>query len=326
MSAEPAQGVSSTRLYLGNVPRNATKADVENHFNTHGTGEITEIKLMNGFGFIEYKDAMDARDVVPAFHGSEFMGERLVVQFARGNTRPRDGNFDQPRMAPRPRRTIHRMTITGLPFETSWQDLKDFARQSGLDVVYSEVNRERDPAGGKGFVEYETAADLATAVEKLDNHDFKGSNVRCISDPQTDIPRPRERFRSRSPGPRGRGYGGPPPDDYYDRRGAPPRGYSPRRDDYRRRSPPPRGYYDDPRDDRYGPPRGGRPPVDEYAPPPRGRYPDDRYGAPPPPRGAYPDEPYMNGHGREPYGRPPVSPRRDGRAYERGGYEPRPYW
>jgi len=32
------------------------------------------------------------------------------------------------------------------------------------------------------FVEYETAADLATAVEKLDNSDFKGSTVRCISD------------------------------------------------------------------------------------------------------------------------------------------------
>ena len=57
--------VSSTRLYLGNLPRNATKADVEAHFQTHGTGEITEIKLMSGFGFIEYKDAMDARDVVP---------------------------------------------------------------------------------------------------------------------------------------------------------------------------------------------------------------------------------------------------------------------
>ena len=62
--AEMAE-VSSTRLYLGNLPRNATKADVEAHFATHGTGEITEIKLMNGFGFIEYKDAMDARDVVP---------------------------------------------------------------------------------------------------------------------------------------------------------------------------------------------------------------------------------------------------------------------
>lgn len=47
------------------LPIIATKADVENHFNSHGTGEITEIKLMNGFGFLEYKDAMDAQDVVP---------------------------------------------------------------------------------------------------------------------------------------------------------------------------------------------------------------------------------------------------------------------
>ncbi|KXT18604.1 hypothetical protein AC579_9836 [Pseudocercospora musae] len=348
----------------------ATKADVENHFNTHGTGEITEIKLMNGFGFIEYKDAMDARDVVPGnlpyvnlsalvaaqagprallppstppprvmlsttdiyrwLDGSEFMGERLVVQFARGSTRLREGFEHQPRMAPRPRRTIHRMTITGLPFETSWQDLKDFARQSGLDVVYSEVNRERDPSGtGKGFVEYETAADLASAVEKLDNSEFKGSTVRCISDPQTDIPRPRERFRSRSPGFRGGrgGYGPPPGDDYYYERRGPPRGYSPRRDDYRRRTPPPRGYYDDPRDDRYGPPRGGRPPVDDY-PPPRGAYPDDRYGPPPPRRGGYEAEPYANGHSREPYGGRPPSPRRDGRGYDRGGYggAERPYW
>jgi len=112
--------VSSTRLYLGNLPRNATKADVEAHFSTHGTGEITEIKLMNGFGFIEYKDAMDARDVVPAFHGSDFMGERLIVQFARGSRR--NENFvPHERAAPRPRRTPFRMRISNLPLETSWQ-------------------------------------------------------------------------------------------------------------------------------------------------------------------------------------------------------------
>ena len=59
-----------SRLYLplthGLFPA-VTKTDIENHFKKHGTGEILEIKLMNGFGFIEYKDAMDARDVVPAF-------------------------------------------------------------------------------------------------------------------------------------------------------------------------------------------------------------------------------------------------------------------
>ncbi|KAF2084824.1 hypothetical protein K490DRAFT_1943, partial [Saccharata proteae CBS 121410] len=292
--------VSSTRLYLGNLPRNATKADVEAHFQTHGTGEITEIKLMNGFGFIEYKDAMDARDVVP--DGSDFMGERLVVQFARGSRR-QEGFAHQERVAPRPRRTPFRMSITGLPVETSWQDLKDFARQSGLDVVYSEVGRERDGRGWDySFVEYETDVDLRNAVEKLDNREFKGQAVRCIVDIQPE--RPRDRFRSRSP-PRRGGYGAPPEDDYY-RRG-PPRGYSPRRDDYRRRSPP-RDYYD-PRD-RYArsPPRPRGPVDDAYAPPPRARYPDDPYeprGAPP--RRGYEPDPYVNGHDR-PYARP-VSPR-----------------
>ncbi|UKZ55267.1 hypothetical protein TrVGV298_009087 [Trichoderma virens] len=170
--------VSSTRLYLGNLPRHATKADVEAHFATHGTGEITEVKLMNGFGFIEYKDAMDARDVVPAFHGSDFMGERLTVQFARG-TRHREGGMGHERAPPRPRRTPHRMQITGLPNDTSWQDLKDFARQSSLDVVYSETGRD---SNGRGFVEFETAADLRTAVEKLDGREFKGSRVQCLVD------------------------------------------------------------------------------------------------------------------------------------------------
>ncbi|KAH7138894.1 hypothetical protein B0J11DRAFT_574840 [Dendryphion nanum] len=305
--------VSSTRLYLGNLPRNATKADVEAHFQTHGTGEITEVKLMNGFGFIEYKDAMDARDVVPAFHGSDFMGERLIVQFARGSRR--NENFTpHERAAPRPRRTPFRMRISNLPVETSWQDLKDFARQSGLDVVYSEVGRERD---GTGFVEYETVADLKTAVEKLDRREFKGQEVLCtqdVSDPPPPPPfkprapyggsgpdeRGRDRYRSRSPNGRR-----PPPapyDDYYERRG-PPRGYSPHRNDYRRRTPP-REYYEN--RDRYGrsPPRRG--PVEDYAAP-RPRYPEEPYDARGPPPRRY-DDPYANGHSR-PYDARPPSPR-----------------
>lgn len=118
------------------------------------------------------------------------------------------------------------------------------------------------------FVEYETATDLQTAVEKLDRREFKGQEVKCtqdVSDPPPPPPfkprapyggpggpddRGRDRYRSRSPmGRRGGGYPPAPYDDYYDRRG-PPRGYSPRRDDYRRRTPPPRDFYDS--RDRYG--------------------------------------------------------------------------
>jgi len=52
--------------------------------------------------------------------GTTLLGERLVVQFARGSRR----NEEYPRQErapPRPRRTPYRMQITGLPAETSWQ-------------------------------------------------------------------------------------------------------------------------------------------------------------------------------------------------------------
>lgn len=53
--------------------------------------------------------------------GSDFKGERLTVQFARGPRRKEafPGPPDRP-TAPRPRRTMFRMQISGLP-ETSWQ-------------------------------------------------------------------------------------------------------------------------------------------------------------------------------------------------------------
>lgn len=54
--------------------------------------------------------------------GSDFKGERLTVQFARGPRRKEEfpgGPFGRP-AAPRPRRTMFRMQISGLP-ETSWQ-------------------------------------------------------------------------------------------------------------------------------------------------------------------------------------------------------------
>ncbi|KAJ5095530.1 hypothetical protein NUU61_004886 [Penicillium alfredii] len=296
--------VSSTRLYLGNLPRNATKQDIEEHFGSHGSGKITEIKLMNGFGFIEYEDALDARDIVPAFHGSDFKGERLTVQFARGPRRKENftpGPMDRS-LAPRPRRTMFRMQISGLP-DTSWQDLKDFARQSGLDVVYSETGREL----GKGFVEFETAADLKSAVEKLDQREFKGSRVTCIADIQSYDDRYRDAHRARSPR---RPY---PPMDDYDRRM--PRGYSPR-NHYRERSPLPlrRDYYDRADYGRRTPPR---PRIEDY-PPPRVVPMTTRMipGPHPPPR--HYDDPYLAA--ARSYGRPRSPPRGDYMAYDRPRY------
>lgn len=62
-----------TRVPISTV----TKQEVEEHFSSHGAGTIKEIKLMNGFGFIEYEDMMDARDVVPGRLHSSLCADQL---------------------------------------------------------------------------------------------------------------------------------------------------------------------------------------------------------------------------------------------------------
>ena len=59
----PANGSTRTAV---------TKEDIQNHFKD-GPGNITETKLMNGFGFIEYDNALDARDVVPGMPTSKLI-------------------------------------------------------------------------------------------------------------------------------------------------------------------------------------------------------------------------------------------------------------
>ena len=203
-------------------------------------------------------------------------------------------------------------------------------------------------ADGCSFVEYETEIDLKAAVEKLDGREFKDQPVQCVADisspppptafktrfsnpMQDDRDRGRDRYRSRSPSGR-RGYPPVPYDDYYDRRGAPRRGYSPRREEYRRRSPPPRDYYGE----RYGrvSPRGRTAPEDLA--PPRARYPEEPYEvrAPPPRRASPPrrsyEDPYANGHARPYEVRPPSprgrAPRSPGRPAYEDGYAPRRYY
>lgn len=69
----------------------------------------------------------------PLPDGSELKGERLTVQFARG-PRKRDDYAPQERQAPRPRRTVYRLQITGLAPDTSWQvRTLNLEKRAGID-------------------------------------------------------------------------------------------------------------------------------------------------------------------------------------------------
>jgi RNA recognition motif-containing protein len=86
----------ANKLYVGNLPFNATEEDVGKVF-----GEIGEVKSITlvtdretgrprGFGFVEMENASEAID---RLNGADFGGRRLVVNEARERP-PRDNRGD----------------------------------------------------------------------------------------------------------------------------------------------------------------------------------------------------------------------------------------
>ncbi|CDH49946.1 alternative splicing factor asf [Lichtheimia corymbifera JMRC:FSU:9682] len=217
----------STRVYIGRLARDARDRDLERLFKSYG--EIREINIKSGYGFVEFKDPRDAEDVVYDFHGKEFLGERIIVEMARGARRGRE---DRRRVD---RRSDYRLTVENIPSGTSWQDLKDLMRKAG-EVTFADVIRSRP---GEGVVEFAHRSDMEYALKKLDDSELNGQRVRLFEDTSRRRgrggSRSRSASRSRSPPRRSRRRS-------YSRSRSPPRrnrrrSDSRRRDDDRSKSP-----------------------------------------------------------------------------------------
>ncbi|KXN68251.1 RNA-binding domain-containing protein [Conidiobolus coronatus NRRL 28638] len=189
----------STRVYFGRLNRDVRERDIEKLL--RGYGDIREINLKNGFGFVEFRDIKDADDVVYDFNGREFFGDRLIVEHARGRRdrfeeRPRE-RFHSTRFGP-PTRTQYRLIVENLSSSVSWQDLKDHMRKAG-EVTFADCHKYRE---GEGIVEFVNQDALKEAVKTLDNTELRGRRITVREDEargrRQDSRSPRRRD-SRSP-------------------------------------------------------------------------------------------------------------------------------
>lgn len=211
---------ASTRLYVGRLAPDTTRDDVADLFNR--VGPIVDVRVLNGFGFVEFEDVRDAEYAVRDFDGTMFMGDRIIVQFAKQSTRrerdfergPRDaygprGRRDGPPRPPLrrgPRRGQYRVIVFNLPPGTSWQDLKDVGREHG-HVTFAEINPSYPD---EGALEFETRDDYERALARIEGTELRGTLLRA--EPTAEAPPPP---RERSPVRRYR-------DDYRDERPPPP--------------------------------------------------------------------------------------------------------
>ncbi|XP_026331405.1 serine-arginine protein 55 isoform X2 [Hyposmocoma kahamanoa] len=199
-----------SRVYVGGLPFGVRDRDLEKFFK--GFGRIRDILIKNGYGFVEFEDYRDADDAVYELNGKELLGERVVVEPARGIDRSadryrRDRYYERDRGRSRyedysyrygpPTRTDYRLIVENLSSRISWQDLKDYMRQAG-EVTYADAHKQHR---NEGVVEFATHSDMRAAIEKLDGTELNGRRVRLVEDRRSSRRRSRSsssRSRSRS--------------------------------------------------------------------------------------------------------------------------------
>eukprot|EP00918_Siedleckia_nematoides_P030401 GHVU01065777.1.p1 GENE.GHVU01065777.1~~GHVU01065777.1.p1 ORF type:complete len:141 (-),score=17.48 GHVU01065777.1:89-511(-) len=129
---------ASRRVYVGNLPNDVEREQVEKLFGKFG--DISDISIKktrsgSSFAFIEYGHVRDAEDAIRDRDGFDMDGCRLRVEIPF-NART-GGSRRAPAHLGRPRRGNYRVMVECLPPTGSWQDLKDHMREAG-ECAYGE--------------------------------------------------------------------------------------------------------------------------------------------------------------------------------------------
>lgn len=181
-----------TCVYVGGVSAECRERDIESFFN--GFGHIKQVNIKKGFAFCVFDDERDAEDAVRELNGRRLMGERVKLEFAKGERRGSDRDRYEAGGS-----TGYKVLVEGMSSRTAWQDLKDYMKKAG-EVLYCKAHHERT---GEGVVEFFKKADMEWALDRLDGTELDGRRISVIEAPgrartRSRSSRSRSRSRSRS--------------------------------------------------------------------------------------------------------------------------------
>jgi RNA recognition motif-containing protein len=103
LQSSAERGIPPSRLFVGNLPYNATAAELKEFFSSVGLVSFVSLPVEResgkprGFAFVEFPDHAHAQEAVRRFHNQPFNGRALVVNEARARESRPSANF-----SPRP--------------------------------------------------------------------------------------------------------------------------------------------------------------------------------------------------------------------------------
>lgn len=176
------------KVYVGNLPWEATWQDLKTHMRTIGkvlhADIVTDPNHQNrskGYGIVEYATAREAQDACDKLNESELLGRKIFVrkdyksQVAVGGENGGAAAF--PSSSGGREGTSLSVFVGNLSYNTSWQNLKDHMRQAGNIDKATILQGPDGKSKGCGIVIYQHPKDAQRAIRQLTDSPLDGRNI-----------------------------------------------------------------------------------------------------------------------------------------------------
>ncbi|CAE7471652.1 pabpc1-a [Symbiodinium natans] len=190
---KPQREPEPSKLFLGNVPAEATEEDLRGIFcDVDGLKEVAIVRNKAddhraNYAFVRYKTAAQAASALEKFRSLELFGKKVrVKQSGKDNDgwSNKKGHAAQASKGPLGKELV----VRNLPDDAQEDELRLLFEPIG---PLSEVKLLREEGGTHARLAYLEATDAATAMERLHWADFRGSSLKVF--------RPRSQSPSRKP-------------------------------------------------------------------------------------------------------------------------------
>ncbi|VEU45270.1 unnamed protein product [Pseudo-nitzschia multistriata] len=176
-------GSDGSSVFVGNLKYETAWQALKDHMRRAGNVDSANILQApngrsKGCAIVTYQHPREAKRAIQELNESELEGRTIFVQPDNGN--PRD-NRD------RTNDSAHSMDygvfVGNLPFECSWQALKDFFKSCG-PIERAEVMEDPKTGRKKGFglVYFATERAMENAINKFNGRDFQGRTLEVRKD------------------------------------------------------------------------------------------------------------------------------------------------
>ncbi|KAM4617341.1 RNA-binding protein 4B-like isoform 1-T1 [Discoglossus pictus] len=139
------------KLFVGNVPPEATQDELKSLFEQFGS--VSECDIIKNYGFVHMDDKKEAEEAVRNLHHYKLHGVPINVENSKGK--------------PKASTKLH---VSNISSDVTSQELRDKFEEYGSVL-------ECDIVNDYAFVHMERADNALEAIRNLDNIDFKGNRM-----------------------------------------------------------------------------------------------------------------------------------------------------